>query len=417
MKMLKSSVVSSAISSVAMKSDQYAQMNAMMPNPVALNFAARQAITSQALKKTQRIFSQSGINLANQNVFNVNPRNAGLIIGFWVEFDMTITNVDTDAGDLTLTALGASNVLQRVTFQDLSNNMRIDTAGWHLHMVNTAKNRAPFLAARTNTGYPINYGNNFTNVMQATTPIAQNGATGTVRMLYWVPLAYNAMDLRGSVYANVLNATMNLQLTVTPRSQFFALANTNAGVLGVYTGAADAIDDATVTGLSVNVYQVYWDQLPLTKQGVVLPLLDVSTIYELKNTTLTGMSVGQDFPIPYSNFRDFLSTFVIYDNGGTLNVGSDINNWKLQAANFTNIFEVTPKYVSAWARQCIRDDFPQGVYYFDTRDRPISTIQFGNMELLVNPSTVNANARLLIGFEDFGLIGAIPGAGSLAVSG
>jgi hypothetical protein len=417
--MLKSSVATSAISSVAMRADEYASMNAQMarPNPIALNLAARQAIVSQAIRKTQRIFSTSGINLANQNVFVVNPRNAGLIIGFWVELTMTITNVDADAGDLTLSAIGAANVLQRIQFQDLSNNTRIDTTGWHLHFVNTAKNNAPFLAARTNSGYPVNYGNNFTDLMQATTPIAQNGGTGTVRVMYFVPLAYNSQDLRGSVYGNVLNATMNLTLTVTPRAQFFALAATNAAVTSVYTGAADAIDDATVTNLAVNVYQVYWDQLPMTKDGVLLPLLDVSTIYELKNTALTGLTVGQDFPIPYSNFRDFLSTFAIYDNGGTLNVGSDINNWKLQAANFTNIFEVTPKYVSAWARQCIRDDFPQGTYYFNTRERPISTIQFGNMELLVNPSVVNANARLLVGFEDFGLIGAIPGAGSLAVSG
>lgn len=414
---INKSMVSSLVSSVAMRPEQFAQMNAMMPNPIALNFAARQAITSQALKKTQNIFSMGGLNLTTQNVFNVNPRNAGLIIGFWVEFEMTVTNVAAAAGNLTLTPFGAANVLQRLTFQDLSNNMRIDTAGWHLHMVNTAKNRAPFLAARTNSGMPVNYGNNFTNVMQADTPIAQNGGTGTVKFLYWVPLAYNAMDLRGAVYANVLNATMNLQLTVNPRAQFFGLTGSSAAVLGVYSGAQAAIDAATVTGMSVNVFQVYWDQLPLTKNGVVLPLLDVSTIYELKNTSLTGLSVGQDFPIPYSNFRDFLSTFVVYDNNGTLNVGSDINSFKLQAANFTNIFNVTPKYVSAWARQCIRDDFPQGVYYFETRDRPISTIQFGNMELLINPITVNAGARTLIGFEDFGLIGAIPGAGSLAVSG
>ena len=376
------------------------------------NAQARQLITTRALKKTQQILAETQATI-NAPVLNVVPRNAGLIVGFWVEVNALVTNVAAAEGDLTLTPFGASNLLSNILYQDLSNNTRIDTAGWHLAMVNSAKNRAPFLAARTNTGYPVDYGRNFTTLMNADTTIAQNGGTSNVRFLYWVPLAYTSTDLRGGVFANVVNATQQLQLTVNTTGAF-ATTGTGAAAEALYTGAANAVAAATLTNLDVKVYQCYWDQLPTDPNGkVVLPLLDLATVYEMKNTSLTGATAAQDFPIPYSNFRDFLSTTVVYENGGSLNDGTDLNTIALELANFTNIWKVEPKIVKAWERQVIRDDFPSGVYYLESRDRPVSTIQFGNMQLLFNPSTVNANARFLVGFEDFAMINAVPGAGSL----
>jgi hypothetical protein len=66
------------------------------------------------------------------------------------------------------------------------------------------------------------------------------------------------------------------------------------------------------------------------------------------------------------------------------------------------------------SRLILGDDFPLGMYYFDFRNKPVSTIQYGNMQLLVNPSTVTDNqSNLLVGFESLALINMITQAGSL----
>ena len=153
----------------------------------------------------------------------------------------------------------------------------------------------------------------------------------------------------------------------------------------------------------------------------ILPIVDLSTLYMLNNTTLTGMVSGNDFPIPYANFRSFLSTLVIYDNqtgGAYPAAGTDINYWSLQTANFTNIFKYVPQFSTMYARLAIGDDFPLGAYYFDSRSKPINTIQFGNQQLILNPAgTVNTNANAKVGWEMFAITNTLVGAASLAGGG
>lgn len=369
--------------------------------PQQQNAVIRQMISGSAVKMTQQIYGTTVVP-ANTNVLNISPRNVGLILGFWVE---VIANVTVGATTtVNVTNLGPANVLSNIYFTDLNNNVRINTAGWHVNMVNSARQANAFLACTSLTGYPIDYTNNFTNIIQAPATIAGAG-TGTVNMMYWVPLAYSDQDLRGSVYANVVNATMNLQLTINPTP----FVTSGDATLAMYSG-----NSGTITSATVNVYQVYYDQLPTNGTSVLLPILDLSTIYELKNTTVTGVTANQDFPIAYSNFRDFLSTCFIYDNNGTLANGTDINYIALQSANYTNLFKVTPKYVKAWERQRIENDFPTGTYYLDHRTKPISTVQYGNMELIINASSAANPTSILVGYEDFALQNVITGAQSLA---
>ena len=117
-----------------------------------------------------------------------------------------------------------------------------------------------------------------------------------------------------------------------------------------------------------------------------------------------------------SRLHDFLSTFAIFDNGGTLNVGSDVNSWGIQAANFINFQKYDPTLSAAFSRNYISDDWPKATYYWSHRHKPISTAQFGNTELVLNASTVNANAKLYIGYEMFALVNLVAQAGALAVA-
>lgn len=371
--------------------------------PAQMNAMNRALIIQNAIKVTQPIASGNMVPATNPTL-NIQPRYTGLILGFFVELIATITN--TAAGALNLTPYNAANLLSNITFTDLNNNQRINTSGWHLYMLDTVKNARPFGSSYT-TDSPIKFGSVLNPISAPATIAAGAGTTGLVKMVYWVPLAYGAQDLRGSLYANVVNATAQLSLTINPQALVAAGADPT---LAVYTGNAAA----TITNVAYTVSQVYYSQLPMSNQGAVLPLMDLATVYELKATANTGMSVGQDFPYPYANFRSFLSTFAVYDNGGVLNAGTDINNFKLQAANYSNLFNVDPTIVSIWTRHKIMTDLPQGMYYFDHRDKPLQTVQYGNLELLVNPSTVNAGAQLLVGTEAFALVNQVAQAGSLS---
>ena len=366
------------------------------------NDLARAIILNSAVEMTQQIYSNTFDPRNGNNVINIVPRNVGLIKGFLLECYATVNNTNGASTAITTTNFNIANLLSQIVFNDLNNNVRINTTGWHLDLVATAKQRGVFGAAYT-TDSPVKYGSNW-NVIKAASSVAAGGST-TVYMMYWIPLAYSDTDLRGAVFANVVNATMNLQVTVNANP----VVSSGDATLAIYSGTT-----GNISSITINCYQVYLDQLPVGNKGVILPLLDLSYIYELKNTTMAGMVTSQDFPIPYPNFRTFLSTSVIYDNGGTLAAGTDINYISLQSANFTNIWKIDPQVAAFRSRMIFGDDPPTGVYYFDHRTMPINTIQYGNMNLIINPNgTVNAGASFLIGFEDLALINAVSQAGSL----
>lgn len=386
------------------------------PNLQDINLAARRAILSSALEMTQNIYSNTITTPGSTaNVINVVPRNVGMLTRFTIEITATLTNTGTTS--VNSTNWNIANLLSQVLFNDLQNNTRVQTAGWHLNLINSVKNQkqGPFgsaLVAATGEDSPIKYGSNYNGglfVCPAT--IAATG-TAVVKMVYRVPLAYNNDDLRGAIYGNVYNATMLLQLTLNPAPIVAATADPT---LAIYSGTGGA---GSIVAATINVYQTFLDQLPIGPKGPILPLQDLSTIYELKNTSLQGMVQNQDFPIPYANFRDFLSTSLLWDNspgGQAAAAGTDINYFALQAANFTNIFKVDPFLLSLWTRERLQTDVPTSTYYIDHRRKPLSTIQYGNLEVIQNISAaVNSGAQLLIGFEDFALQTTVSGAGSLA---
>lgn len=385
----------------------------------AINMANRQAVVTYSIRKQQQIFTQTFNPTSNVDL-TIQPNYAGLLLGFFVEVSATVT---VGTNNYLRTAWGPANLIRQCKFNDLSNNTRIQTTGMHLNAVNTAKAKFPYLAAASLSSYPIGYGNTFTaNIAVAPATLTTAGAT--LKMMYWVPCAYSELDLRGAVWVNVVNATCNLQLSVATSAQAF-VAQTADPTLAVYqadaTGATGVITSYTVT-----VHQVYYDQLPVYQDGPqkgapVLPIGDLSTMYQLWNTANSGLVTAQDFNIPYANFRSYLSTVIVYDNqtgGAYPAAATDVNYWMLQTANFTNIFKYPGWFPGVFERLAIMDDFPLGSYYFDSRAKPINTIQFGNQQLILNPNgTVNTGANVIILWEYFSITNTLIGAASLAGSG
>lgn len=381
-------------------------------SPAQLNMAQRQAVLSNSVEMVQQIFSQVYTALgAGANVINITPRNVGLIKKFIIEISGTFTATGASAA----TAFGLANLLQNVSFFDLNNNQRINTQGWHLAILKQVKHKTvdPSSSPVSTSQSDVMLGGQFAasgsapNFGVLAYPLPST-TSAPFRAVFEVPLAYSDNDLRGAVYANVVNATMQLQLTINPNPAPGGTDNT----LAVWGTATGPLSNVTIT-----VYQVFLDQLPAGKNGVILPIVDLSTVYELKATSFTAIPAGQDYPIPYANFRDFLSTTAIFNSTGAtagLKAGTDINYWALQSANFTNIWKIDPLLAAQFDREIIGSDLPLGTYYFSHRKKPISTLQYGNMELILNAASVSGSPYALIGWEDFALVNTLTQAGSLA---
>ena len=365
---------------------------------VQMNLLARQAVLANALEMTQVIDTRS-IDPALTPTINIPTRNVGLIKGFIVEITGSIK---AGAGTLTRSPFGTLNAVSQFSFTDLNNNQRILTSGRHLGLLNSARQGFGFGGVYT-PNLPNSMGNVY-DVQSGPATIA-TGVTSAISQIYYVPLAYSGDDLRGAIYAGVVNATMNLSITPNPTPCVAAGDTLNA----MYSGTTGNWEGP----VTITVYQVYLDQLPMGKGGPILPALDLNTIYDLKTTSVSGMSAGQDFAYPFANYREYLSAFGTYDQNGTYAPGTDLNYWALQAANFTNIWKFSPKIAALKARQTFMCDLPAGSYYFDFRGRPLLTNQYGNLELVMNPKTAAAQSQLVVMTEAFGQINQIVGAGSL----
>jgi hypothetical protein len=396
------------------------------------NAGARSAVLNNSIEALQLISSASALNPATQSVVNVAPRNVGLIRGFYVHVATTFTT--GAATTLTRTTLGPANLLSLVTFSDLSNQQRINVQGWYLPYLDTQRRRNQSFSSELATGVPASAASgvdtplglsaNFTSqfglagtntpIMSCPATIAPSTSNVVIDMWYYVPISYTDRDLRGAIYAGVLNSVMNLQITFNATN--FQVASTADPTLAVFqsSGAVNAITGQT---WSVEVYQDFLDQLPFSSQGPVLPFQDLSWSYLLNTTFFTGMSASQDYPIAFPNFRNIQSMTLFYDNGGSLNTGNDINYLALQSANYTNIFKVSPAMQAILIRNILHVDMPKGGYYFDFRRKPLSTVQYGNLNLIVNPSSVTSTlgpSQFLVGFEQLAMQNQVVGAGSIA---
>lgn len=370
-------------------------------SPQQQNALARQLVLANSQKMVQQIYTGT-VSPTAQPIVNVQPRNVGLIIGFMVRVSAGVTNGATTQANRT--NFGSANLIRNFTYTDLQNIQRINTSGAHLALLDSVRQGFVYGGAYA-PQVPMSYGNNMAPFAGGAT-IAANG-TDTVTHTYYVPLAYSSADLRGAVWSNIVNATQNLAIQINPTPFVGATDPLNA----IYSGnaAGGYTDNVTIT-----VYQVYLDQIPMSNGQPVLPTLDLNTVYDIKFTAVNGLTAGIDFPTPYSNYRRFLSTIVTYDNGGAYNAGTDINYFSLVAANSTQLFKYDPLIASIMARQSIMADMPSGTYLFDTRDKPLDTITYGNLELVINPITVGANSQAIFMYESFMDATVIANASSLA---
>lgn len=394
--------------------------NAPQRNPMAENMAARNLILRGGVVGRQYFPPAIDVWQPLNPVLPSSPgpgsvitfyvRNVGLVKRLVARFKATVTAGATSLQ--TLTSWGLANLISNVTFFDLGNNQRINSTGWHLTAIASAKRRRVFAAAYT-SDTPLGYGNVNNRCMFAPATIAATVAS-EIDFQLEIPFVKNDVDLRGAIYADVTQAAMQVQITLNPN---MFVASTADPTQAMYQSAG--ADLATLSALQVQIYQNYLDQLPRMGGVPILPNMDIGTAY-LLNSSSSGLPVvNQDNGAAFVNARTYESVTFGYDNNGTLNAnGTDLAYVALTSANMTNILNLDAKMLALMCRNVIMDDFPKGMYYLDFRSRPIDTNQFGNMQLIINPSSVGgAGAVFLYGWEAFGIIGLVNQGGSIPMGG
>lgn len=386
------------------------------------NLANRAMVLQQSVNMLQPFTTQT-VFPANQPSLTLTPNFVGLIKRFYLVFTGTIAN--TGSTTINLTQWGLANLISNLIYTDPQNNQRHNTIGLHLALLSSAKRNRPFgTALPINTTYTIGGANNIASMLNSPTaqwPVFQapltiaSGTSGTFRAVFEVPLAYSDTDLRGAVYSNLVNATQNIQITFNPQA---VTAGTVDDTYAVYSGAAGSAGN--ISSITCTAYQEYLYQLPQAQDGTpILPGLDLSTVYQLKNTNNIGITANQNFQYSYSNFNSFVSTIALYNSTGTSAgnlVGSDVNYWQLTAANLTAIWKKEPLLVSQDSRERLLFDMPKGGYYFDSRLAPILTNQFGNVQLTLNPLAGGPSATLQVLVEYFASLNTAGSGGSLSSS-
>ena len=353
------------------------------------NSLARQQLISQSILKKQLIYTFTGDPATINNTINIGGnfvRMAGLLTRFIVEVNATFSVIGGTT--CAATEIGAANLLSNIQFTDLQNNQRHNCPGVQLALASLMKRHYPWLTSFTSAQKAFNGPASAVPITFAIAPTT--AATGSARCVYEVPVSISNKDLRGGIFLGVYGAQLSLQLQINPNPAPQAGDSTFA----VFYGGT--VSASTITSITVNVYQEYYDQLPMNNGAYVLPPLDISTVYQLTYTNFTNFTPGTDYYIPFANYRKYLSQSIIYNNSGTdggLSAdGSDISYLAQVAANFTNIFKVAPLEQKRINREQFMCDLFRGLYVFRSYDKPVDTQNYGNMQLDINPITAGASS-------------------------
>jgi hypothetical protein len=388
---------------------------------------ATRAILSSAVDRIQLV-TATQVNPPSNPVLVVQPINVGLVKRYVIICEGTITNSGTTA--LGLSDWGLANIFGQggVQYTDLNNYLRVNTSGAHLTLLAQAKRRRAYGSTVDDNTQGTLFPNNlskmtnvqpaFWGVFQAEQSIAV-GTSGNFRAVFELPLSYTDDDLRGAVWANVLNAVQQITLTFNQQAVVALPNDTN---FCVYQGPAGAA--GTISQVNVTIYQEYLDQLPKANgpQGptTILPALSLSTVYELKSTIFSSVTQNQEFSIAYANQRSFISTFATFNSTGQsagLQLDGNVNYWALLAANASYIWKLDPLTVAMKSRDHLSSDTPYGTFYFPSRRKNIATLQYGNIALILNAAAAAPGNYVNVMWEAFALQNTLQTGASLASGG
>jgi len=301
--------------------------------------------------------------------------------------------VDIGTAIATVSPKGPYNVINKVRLTDFDGTDRVNLSGFQLFVINSARQRAP---------YGINNEGLTAVATLPDTPTAV-GNNAVIRFLLEVPVAYNPeSDLRGAILAQSAIGEMFLNI------DWNATLYGNNNIEAVYNGAATTT--VALDSYSVTVWQEFL--LPQTIGGQVpLPMMDLLTVYELAGAlrATDNLAAGQERLINYPNLRSVIGAYVNYVHNNQMS-DADLTLWRL-LANGSNTLKEYSRYDKIHdQRLYLNGDLKEGVWFEQSRQKPVETALYGNVQLGFTPANFTAGGYLELAFESFFTKGAaLPG--------
>lgn len=350
---------------------------------IGQNYQMSQALRATAPRMRKKLGRfgpfQPGENM-RQKLFNV---------GIGTSLDLMV-EASVDVGvQATPSVRAPFNLLDRVKLTDYDGTDRVNCSGYQLFLNRTLKQNANELNGYHNTAASA--------ATFATPKTPYLVAADTMRFCLSVPMAYDPeSDLRGALLMQTAVGECFLNLDFNGSAAV-------GDVDSLYTAGTIA---AGITDIYVTVWQNYLSPLQIGNV-VPLPMLDLSTVYELNGSLKSSdsLAAGVQKLLNYPNVRTVLGTYLeVVDNGTMIAGSTNVDGINLIANGNTTIQEWGMYDLAHRVREQIGCDLPKGSYYITSRARPIETQLYGNVQLGVTPAagwTGGGNSYIGVMFESF----------------
>ena len=331
--------------------------------------------------------------------------NVGILRGIYIHVTATVNNTaSSGSGDTVIpTTKAPYNLLSNVSVIDYSGTRRINASGYQIWCIESIKQMKPQGIFVPGTQSYQSPGLPAYATPKVPTPAA--GASATLDFLLYIPVAYERnSNLAGALPMQSVNGQAFLELEF------------NSGAFGVDTDAVyttSAGGSGTITDINVSIYQDVLSPTQFSGNAPIVPMLDVSTIYELNGTlsTTSNLNAGQEKLIDYPNDRTIYSTTIEFVNGGLMQSGNLSQIRQIVNANSYPI-EMSEAIYSEMIRMGVGFDLPAGTYYLSDRHLPVDTVVYGNYQWGLTPIAIsNGNTKMNVLFESMYQVGAGPLAG------
>lgn len=362
--------------------------------PAQQTAMARANIFNFAKPILQRAAQKTFTNVSSgNNVLQVNPLQIGFLRRFLVEVTATVSNTDATHA-AALVGFGIDNLVSNITFNDFTGNPRHNASGRSFSFVEAAKyRRAPGAAYTTDS--VSGYGNVIASNVAPSVPAA---SSVTVRRIYEVPIMVDLQqNMAGGLWLGTNNQSVSLNITLNPNPIVLPGADPLNAVYQLAAGGA-TISATPITSATVTVYQDYWNNVPSDPKtgNPVLPIGDLQTAYMITETN-SGLTFAANQPASwnYPTFSKVLGTYLIYDNNGVLNPGTDISSLALVVSNFSIIKQYDPYILDRITRDITGTSYPPGTYPFINRQHPLDINQYPALQLQITPSSATNSVAMI----------------------
>lgn len=300
--------------------------------------------------------------------------------------------INNGTSTVSLTPFGMSNLLQRIEYTDTAGYIRhAGVSGRTLELMAYARQYDVVGSSLVEDAqYGVGLQSGTSDYVSATTLTAGN--TAQFSHTFIIPFAVGASDQRGAVPALLQQGQQTLKLRF-PTLAELAVPLVGNPLKAVWQQVGAGTLDVEYQSLAVELYTVTKNRNLPTQ----LPLEMFADVYQLYELAYSVTAAGTDQLIPLEPGRIHYNAFVVYNNGNLLNVESDVNSLSVLFAGSQDAHRLSAPVHNMLARTTLRSGLPAGTYYYNWRADPMDTAtKGGSVDVVVNPSFVNAGATLYL---------------------